>query len=321
MREVRRATGVAFVCSSLLVACATYIAPDGTELPPDAGNAGDDQGGTENADMGGEPGSQNSSGAGSAMNTAGGSHGGVGGAAMGGRSGGGAGGAGPPLGGSPTGGAGGVTSAGAAGRGGGSSSGAGGGSGAGGSGTSGSGTGGSALGGAGGSSGSAGAGGSGGGTVNLISNFGFEANTTGWSVFGGSATIARSTNEAHSGTRSLLITGRTQTYQGPQYAVLDLITPGGSYGLSLWGKLASSNPTGSLIATFRYTCSGGTDDGDNFMQWVGATAASASTWTRLTAVNTFPTCAGGNMTAAWLYVESPTKTLSYYIDDVVLSAQ
>jgi hypothetical protein len=112
-----------------------------------------------------------------------------------------------------------------------------------------------------------------------------------------------------------------QTYQGPQYAVLDVITPGNSYSLSLWGKLASSNPTGSLIATFRYTCNGGTKDGDNFVQWVGATAASAASWTRLTAVKAFPTCTGGSMTAAWLYVESPTATLSYYIDDVVLSAQ
>jgi hypothetical protein len=52
---------------------------------------------------------------------------------------------------------------------------------------------------------------------------------------------------------------------------------------------------------------------------VTATAASASSWTELKGVKTFPTCAGGSLTAAFLYIESPTATLSYYIDEVVLT--
>ncbi|HYQ25554.1 MAG TPA: carbohydrate binding domain-containing protein, partial [Polyangiaceae bacterium] len=168
-----------------------------------------------------------------------------------------------------------------------------------------------------------GGGGTGGGEggVNLITNSDFETNTTGWSVFGGgSATIARTTAQAHSGTQSLVITGRTQTYQGPQYSVLSLVTPGTSYSLSLWGRLPSSNSTGSLTVTLHYTCSGGSSAGENYFPWVATSAASASSWTQFSGVQTFPACAGGgSMSVASFYVESPSATLSYYIDDVVFT--
>jgi endo-1,4-beta-xylanase len=167
----------------------------------------------------------------------------------------------------------------------------------------------------------AGTGGSG-GSVNLITNSGFETSTTGWSVFGGTAMIASTTDEAHSGTHSLVITGRAQNYQGPQYSVLNVITPGESYRLSLWGRLTASNPTGSLIVTLHYTCDGGSSPGEKYDTWVASSAASASSWLQLSGTKTFPACAGGGtMSAAAFYVESPSATLSYYIDDVVFTAQ
>lgn len=181
------------------------------------------------------------------------------------------------------------------------------------------GTGGVGTGGIGAAGGSVGSGGSGAG-VNLITNSGFETNTTGWSVFGGSATIASTTAEAHSGTQSLVITGRTQPYQGPQYSVLSLATPGTSYTMSVWGRLPSSNATGSLTVTLHYTCSGGSSAGENYFTWVATSAASATSWTQFSGAQTFPACAGGGtMSAASFYVESPTATLSYYIDDVVFT--
>jgi len=195
-------------------------------------------------------------------------------------------------------------------------------------GTGGGGNGGTGNGGSGGNGGTSaggkgggGAGNGGGGAgVNLITNSGFETNSAGWSVFGGTATIATTSAQAHSGTQSLLITGRTQPYQGPQYSVLSVATPGSSYTLSLWGRLPSSNSTGSLTVTLHYTCSGGSSAGDNYLTWVATSAASASSWTQFSGAQTFPACAGGGtMSAASFYVESPTATLSYYIDDVVFT--
>lgn len=313
-RNLRQAAGVFVANAALLVAaCASEVAPD-VGNPMTGGSSGEAEGGKGGSGGGG----------GSA---AGATNGGMAGTSAGGSAGGtanGGAGADPPVGGNGgTGGASGGAmanggTAGSAGAGGGA--GAGGMAGAGGTGGAGGASGAAGAGGVGGSAaGASGAGGTGGGAVNLINNSGFETNTTGWSVFGGSATIATSTDQAHAGTRSLLITGRTQTYQGPQYSVLSVVTPGTSYSVSLWARLAASTPTGSLTVTLHYTCSGGSAAGDNYQRWVDTTAASASSWTQLTGVQTFPTCDGGTLSAASLYVESPSATLSYYIDDVVLS--
>jgi hypothetical protein len=264
----------------------------GTNTGATSAKGGGGSSGGRDGDMGGDGGR---GGAGSGGKGGGGSAGGAGSGGKGGTGSGGKGGTG-------SGGKGGATGTG--GKAGGGGTGSGGKGGSSGAGTSGSGT--------------AGTGGSDGG-VSLITNSGFETSTTGWSVFGGgSATIARSTDQAHSGTHSLLITGRNQNYQGPQYSVLDVITPGTSYRMSVWGRLAAGSPTGSLIVTLRYVCGGG---GDKFFTWVASSAASASSWQELADVQTVPSCTGCSMTAAAFYVESPTASLSYYIDDVVLTEE
>jgi hypothetical protein len=316
-RKLRQTAGVLVANASLwLAACATYVSDDvGNPLAGGSG-AGAGRGGDAGATAGGSAGATNGGHAGASGSAT--ANGGVGAPPPGGGGGGAAGGTGGASGGGA--GAGGKAGAGGTGGTGGGTSGAGGKAGAGGTGGGTSGAGGKAGAGGtgGGTSGAAGTGG--GGTVNLITNAGFETNTAGWSVFGGSGTIATTTDQAHTGTRSLVITGRTQTYQGPQYGILSIVTPGTSYSISLWGRLAASNPTGSLIVTVHYTCSGGTSAGDHYFRWVETTAASSSSWTHLTGVRTFPTCdGGGTVGAASLYVESPSATLSYYIDDVVLA--
>jgi Carbohydrate binding domain len=317
-RSLRQTAWVLMASASVWsAACATEVLPDagpasssGSGNEPEAGKSGGAQAGASGSAAGG---SSAQAGTGGTDAVSGSSNGGSG--------------AEPPVGGEggtegPTGGTAGTGAGGKAGSGGGGGSTGGGGAG---------GAGGKAGAGGGGSGGTSGAGGSGGssggsggtggnGPVNLITNSGFEANTTGWSVFGGGAAIAATSEQAHSGTQSLIITGRTQTYQGPQYNVLSLLTPGASYDLSVWGRLAASTPTGSLVATLQYTCTGGTDAGAKYSRWAEA-VGSATAWTEITAAKTIPTCAGGGtITAAWLYVEASTATLSYYIDDVVVTA-
>jgi len=315
-RKLRHAAWVLVANASLLVmACATAIDDVGGQI-------------AEGSSPGGDGGARDGSGgavasAGAGRNTNGGKAGASGGTANGG-----AGAEGGTVGNAGTGGkvvtgGGGTGGGGKGGTGGGGKGGTGGGGrvGTGGGGNGGGGRVGTGGGGnGGGGNGGGGNGGSGEG-VNLITNSDFETNTTGWSVFGGgSATIARTTAQAHSGTQSLVITGRTQTYQGPQYSVLSLVTPGTSYSLSLWGRLPSSNSTGSLTVTLHYTCSGGSSAGENYFPWVATSAASASSWTQFSGVQTFPACAGGgSMSVASFYVESPSATLSYYIDDVVFT--
>lgn len=306
-----------------MMACATAVIPDLTGPMPEGSSpiktggsggelasagAGDDtNGGNAGASVAGTA----SGGSGQGSNAGAGGKSANGGGGTGGVGKGGTGSGGTSSGGTSSGGKGGAGGSGKGGAGGSAT----GGSATGGSATGGSATGGSATGGSG-----PGGGGTGGGGVNLITNSGFETNTSGWSVFGGAATIARSTAQAHSGTQSLVITGRTQPYQGPQYSVLSVATPLTSYSLSLWGRLASSNATGSLTVTLHYSCSGGSSAAENYFTWVATAAASATSWTEFSGVQTFPACAGGGtMSAASIYVESPTATLSYYIDDIVFT--
>ena len=316
-RKLRHAAWVLVSNASLLaMACATAIEPDVGGPSADAPSPIEENGGATSG----------SGGAVASASAGGNANGGKTGASGGGNASGGAGGKGASGGNAGTGAKGGMGGAGnGAGGKGGSGGGGKGGAGAGGKGgTGGGGKGGTAGGGKGGGAeggngGSGGSGGSGGG-VNLITNSGFETNTTGWSVFGGSATIATSSEQAHSGSQSLVITGRTQTYQGPQYSVLGVAMPGTSYTLSLWGRLPSSNSTGSLTVTLHYTCSGGSSAGENYLTWVATSPASASSWTQFSGAQTFPACAGGgSMSVASLYVESPSATLSYYVDDVVFT--
>jgi carbohydrate binding protein with CBM4/9 domain len=321
-RTLKHAAWVLVANASLSVmACATAIEPDVPDLPDPLGGGGGTTGGSGGVvtSAGAGPnanGGKAAAGEGGTASGGAGRGGGTGGtAATGGKNGNGGGGAAATGGKNGNGGGGAAATGGKGGNGGGGTAATGGkgGNGTGGGGTAGGGTAGS------GTAGSGTAGGGGGG-VNLITNSGFETNTTGWSVFGGSATITSTTAQAHSGTQSLVITGRTQPYQGPQYSVLSLATPGASYSLSLWGKLPSSNSTGSLTVTLHYTCNGGTSAGENYFTWVATAAASASSWTQFSGVQTFPACAGGgSMSAASLYVESPSATLSYYVDDVVFT--
>ncbi|HYQ01978.1 MAG TPA: carbohydrate binding domain-containing protein [Polyangiaceae bacterium] len=311
-RKLRHAAWVLLANSSLVMACATAVQPDVGGPNAEGYHPIGDSGGA----TGGSGGEVASASAGSNAS------GGKAAASDGGTASGGAGGKGASGGNAGTGAKGGTGGSGssAGGKGGTSAAGGKGGTSAGGSDAGGKGGSGASGGTGSGAAGGNGGDGTGGAGVNLITNSGFETNTTGWSVFGGSATIASSSAEAHSGTQSLLITGRTQTYQGPQYSVLSLATPGTSYTLSLWGKLPSSNATGSLIVTLHYTCSGGSSAAENYFTWVASSAASASSWTQFSGAQTFPACAGGGtMSAASFYVESPTATLSYYIDDVVFT--
>src|SRR5690348_9190372 len=75
-------------------------------------------------------------------------------------------------------------------------------------------------------------------TQTTIINSDFEDGTTqGWGVFGGGV-VANSTDVAHGGTHSLLITGRTAGFNGPSINVLGSITKGATYQVTAWVRLA-----------------------------------------------------------------------------------
>src|SRR5690606_32828726 len=64
-----------------------------------------------------------------------------------------------------------------------------------------------------------------------------DGTTQGWGPRGGE-TVAASTAAARSGTHGLLVTGRTQSWEGPVIDLLGTMTKGTRYTLSVWVRLA-----------------------------------------------------------------------------------
>src|SRR5688572_13302769 len=91
--------------------------------------------------------------------------------------------------------------------------------------------------------------------TNLLTNSNMESGTTGWSVFGAGA-LASNTSVIHGGTRSLLHTGRTASWNGPNQVVTSVLTSGGSYTTSVWVRTQSGTP--SARVTLQITANGTT---------------------------------------------------------------
>lgn len=142
---------------------------------------------------------------------------------------------------------------------------------------------------------------------NLVSNPDFEINTAGWTTWG-TATIAISNAQAHSGTYSGIIANRTDTWQSAVYSLLGAVEGGEQYDVSFWARLANATSDVGRL-TVQSTCDG---ESATYTQLSSATLGDGS-WTHLVGVLTVPTC---TLTALNVYVEGPAADVAFYIDDV-----
>lgn len=143
---------------------------------------------------------------------------------------------------------------------------------------------------------------------NLLANADMEGGTASWSVFG-AGTLASNTSVVHGGTRSLLHTGRTASWNGPSQSVTSLLSNGASFTASVWMRTQTGTPTGKI--TLQVTANGTT----NYIA-LGQGTVNASGWTQLT--GTANVSWSGTLSSARLYVETAAGTDSFYIDDASL---
>ncbi len=147
---------------------------------------------------------------------------------------------------------------------------------------------------------------------NLAQNPGFEESTTGWFGFGG-ATLMADTSHFHSGTKSVLVSGRTQTWQGVGQSLLGVLEPGRYYRISAWVRLAEGDPQTVKLTLLK------TEDGSTTYPQVAIGTATSTGWTQL--VGGYTLTVTSNLTALTLYVEMPSSaTVSFYADDFVIEA-
>jgi hypothetical protein len=143
---------------------------------------------------------------------------------------------------------------------------------------------------------------------NLLANADMEGGTTGWSVFG-AGTLASNTSVFHGGTRSLLLTGRTASWNGPAQTVTSVLANEASFTTSIWMRTQSGTPTGKV--TLQVTANGTT----NYFT-LAQGAVNASGWTQLTGTTTVSWT--GTLSSATLYVETVAGTDGFSIDDASL---
>ena len=142
---------------------------------------------------------------------------------------------------------------------------------------------------------------------NLIDNSDFEQVNHEWFPFG-DPVLTITTDNAYSGSQSLLAVDRTETWQGPALDLTNIVTAGNSYQLFAQSLISASQAT--VKATIRVTCPAG----DQYIG-VGGTTASNTEWRLLGGLVTIPNC---NFIEAVLYFEGPSPEVNIFLDDVVL---
>ncbi len=140
----------------------------------------------------------------------------------------------------------------------------------------------------------------------------FESGTAeGWGPRIGRETVQATNADAHTGSFSLLTTGRQAAFDGAAINAAGKLCNGSRYVVDLWAKLAPGQPTSQLRVSIQRTLNGVT----NFNTVVPNTTVTADQWVRMRATYDFTF----DYNSLTLYVESASGTASFYIDDFNLT--
>ena len=140
-----------------------------------------------------------------------------------------------------------------------------------------------------------------------MANPSFETGHSGWLPFGMS-TISDASTGAHSGSKCILSSGRSDTYMGPSYQAAALLTRGASYTVSAWLRMVR-NPD-NVQLTLKSDC-------DATVTYTPIAAVPVGTeWTQLEGTLQVPTCDYVDLT---LYFEGPVAGADFWLDDVTIT--
>lgn len=147
---------------------------------------------------------------------------------------------------------------------------------------------------------------------NLIGNASLETGLDGWSVLGDGA-LATEVDQAHTGLRSAVMSGRTASWQGPRHEVTSLVRSGRSYDVSVFAQLGGAASADTHL-TAQITCAGE----DTQFQRLDSAAATDADWSELAGVMTLPSC---ELQTVAVYVEGPDAGVDVLVDDLALREQ
>jgi len=138
----------------------------------------------------------------------------------------------------------------------------------------------------------------------------FEAGTSGGWNSRGSAVLAATTDAAYSGARSLSVTGRTASWQGPTINTLCKLHKGSKYLISVWVRLLPGQPASQVRMTLEARLSGAT----SYLPVIGNTNVTDGAWVNLSTEYTFT----ADVDQLQLYLETASGTASFYLDDFLV---
>ncbi|HEY1789184.1 MAG TPA: carbohydrate binding domain-containing protein, partial [Verrucomicrobiae bacterium] len=149
--------------------------------------------------------------------------------------------------------------------------------------------------------------------TNVLANPGFETgNATGWFGFGSPVLVVENT-VVHSGNYACAVTNRTGTYMGAAQMMASVLQPGQTCNVSAWVMLDGGTSPQTMQLTMQKTDGSGTGYTE-----IASGSVTASGWTQLSGTYTYNP--SGTVTALNFYIEMPTGTNSYYLDDVQFNA-
>ncbi len=139
----------------------------------------------------------------------------------------------------------------------------------------------------------------------------FESGTNqGWTGRG-PAVLTNVTGVSQSGTRSLSVTGRAASWQGPSINALCKLHRGSKYLVSLWVRLLP----GETASDIRVSLQAGLGGVTTYNTVIGNTRVTDAAWVNLRTEYTFAL----DVDQLSLYVETASGTASFYVDDFVLT--
>ena len=140
----------------------------------------------------------------------------------------------------------------------------------------------------------------------------FESGTReGWGARIGRELVAVTNSDAHSGTFSLLTTGRQAAFDGAAVNAAGKLCNGSRYTVSVWVRLAPGEPNTEIRVSLQRTLGSTT----TFHTVIGNTMVTSGAWVRLRTTYDFVF----NYQSLTLYVESASGTASFLIDDFDLT--
>jgi endo-1,4-beta-xylanase len=144
----------------------------------------------------------------------------------------------------------------------------------------------------------------------------------GWSSRSGSSTVSNSTDAAHSGTHSLLTTGRIANWDGPQISVSNKMYPGSVYNISGWVMLTPADGSSHVINVSLQTTLSGNTSYPSVTGYPGVTVPADGQWHQVSAMG-YNMASSYDQGAANLYFQtvpsSGNDLVSFYIDDFQLT--